>query len=85
MGKFLTNDAWQLEASSKIDVLEEPSHTHLIMKFLGDQETGIERNKDSSYVLYGNEEAVLVIPSKGVTRLLLFWIYMIRTTLNYSI
>jgi len=82
MNEFLTEGAWELEHSSKIDVLEQPQHDHLILRFLGDKETGIERNPDSTYILYGKEEAVLVMPTQTTTKLLLFFVYKLKRLFN---
>jgi hypothetical protein len=78
MENILTKNVWDLEHSSKIDVLEEPAHSHLILKFLIDAETGIEKEPDSTYILYGGSEALLVIPTRPATKLLLFWCYVIK-------
>lgn len=78
MENILSKDSWRLEHSSKIDILEEPAHTHLIHKFILDEETSIERSEDNTYILSGNEEALLVIPKRTTTRLLLFWCWITK-------
>lgn len=75
---YLTEDAWDLPASSKIDVLEEPEHTHLILRFCSDRNTEIELDEDKNLILYGSDQAVLVLPPVyPTTRLMLFYYRMI--------
>lgn len=74
---FLDTGRWNLDHSSKLDILTEPRHTHLVLWFLGDKETTIERI-GSDYILYGPEEALLVRPSLLSTRLLLCLFSLVR-------
>jgi hypothetical protein len=78
MTEFLTQGAWELEHSSKLDILQEPQHIHLIHKFLSDSETKVEREDKDHYILAGHKEAVLVIPTRTITLLLLFWAHKIK-------
>lgn len=68
---YLTSGRWKLDHSSKLDVLIEPNHTHHILYFLGDKDTHLEPESDGNYILYGGEEALLVVPSLVCTKLLL--------------
>lgn len=68
---YLTNSWWNFPHDSKIDVLQEPAHTHHILSALSDEETSIQYNNDGSYTLYGRQEALLAFPKLLSTRLLL--------------
>lgn len=62
---------WAFDHSCKWDILYEPQHTHLILEALSDRETHIQLGDDGTYILYGNKDALLVIPRFITTRLLL--------------
>lgn len=75
---YLTKGRWKLDHASKIDVLEEPAHTHLIYHFLEDSETKLEYEGEGAFVLYGPDQALLVKPALFPTALLLCWHYYVR-------
>lgn len=67
----LTRGFWDLSQSCKWDKLEEPQHSHLIIRALGDTETSLLYNQDGTYTLYSKKDALLVFPRMLTTRLLL--------------
>ena len=69
---------WDFPHSSKLDVLREDRHAGIICKALADPVTAIEQD-NSDWILYGNEEALLVQPSSCYLRIVLLWYYrMVR-------
>lgn len=69
---YLTRPFWSvIPHDSKMDVLVETAHTHLIYAALRDKETDIIRSADGTYTLYGKQDALLVIPRLLCTHLLL--------------
>lgn len=82
MDNTLDSGRWVLPHCSKLDILEEPSHTHLILHFLGDAETEMEKLKDGSFILYGSQEAILVVPSKMTTLFMLELVFLVKTFFN---
>lgn len=77
---YLTNNAWDMRASDKTDVLIEPEHTHQIIKFLGDSQTTFEQGDDNTLILYGPDQGVLVeYPKFPTTRLLLLYYVLISS------
>lgn len=67
------------EHSCKYDQLNDPNHLHLIISALRDPETNIVAHADNStFTLYGKEEALLVVPRLVTTKLLLWMYYSIK-------
>lgn len=79
---YLSDNFWKLGHDCKWDQLEEPQHTHLIIKALGDRETSIQYNNDGSYTLYGKQEALLAIPKLLSTKLLLCFYSIVEVALS---
>lgn len=75
---YLTSSFWKFPHDSKIDVLQEPQHTHLILAALRDRETSIELESDGTFILYGPQDGLLVVPQLITTRLLLYIYSAIR-------
>ena len=59
MNYLVTSTFWDLPACSKLDVLTEKQHGHIIVAALRDSETHIEF-VDRGCVLYGKEEGLLI-------------------------
>lgn len=76
--QYLSTGFWHFPHDSKLDVLNEPQHTHLIHRALRDKETAIESNSDGSFTFYGRHEALLVIPQLFSTQLLILFYGMIK-------
>lgn len=71
---YLTGRFWEeLPHSSKYDVFIDTRHHHLILECLFDPTTHVIEYEDNTYNVYGEVEAVLVVPERIVTRLLLWW------------
>ena len=51
---------WDFPACSKIDVLDERKHSHLILAALRDNVTEAEAVDRTTYTIYGSNEALLV-------------------------
>lgn len=68
---YLTTSFWNFPHHTKWDALKEPQHSHLIYAALRDVNTDIEKQEDGNYILFGDKEALLVIPSLLSTKLLL--------------
>lgn len=51
---------WDFPACSKIDILDENKHAHLILASLRDLSTGVEPVDHTTYTIYGANEALLV-------------------------
>lgn len=68
---------WDFPHSSKIDVLKEKRHSQTISEALADRQTQIKPERNSTWCIYGEEEALLVQPSSYYLRILLFWYYQI--------
>lgn len=62
---------WQFDPATKWNVLKEPRHHHLIIAALEDRCTGIERVDRHTYMVYGEEEALLLRPTTLVMRIAL--------------
>lgn len=73
---YLTKQFWDFPHDSKLDVLQDPQHLHVMLKALNDEETDIQYNHDGTYTLYGRQEALLAVPKLLSTRLLLCF-YMV--------
>lgn len=71
---LLSHGWWNFENYSKIDVLKEPRHNHLILQALRDADTRVTV-EDGSYILYAEEEALLININSPALRLLLFLYY----------
>lgn len=75
---------WDFPHSSKLDVLKEPRHAAIIRKALADQGTQINP-EGREWMLFGEEEALLVQCSSCYLRILLHWYYqVIYLFANYS-
>ena len=65
---------WNFPHASKIDVLKEPRHAVIINKALADQDTGI-MPEGSDWMVFGEEEALLIQCSSFYLRIILHWYY----------
>lgn len=81
---LLSKGWWNFENYSKIDVLKEPRHNHLILRALRDAETRITV-EDTSFILYAEEEALLVNINSPALRLLLFLYHFFLDRIESSI
>lgn len=63
---------WPLAHSSKADVLQESKHSYIILRALNDPVTQIEPD-GSDWILYSNEEALLVRPSSCYLKIVMLW------------
>jgi hypothetical protein len=63
---------WDIEPSSKINVLREKRHKCHIVAALCDPNTGIECLDAETFILYGPDEALLVKPQSFSMRMGLF-------------
>jgi len=64
---------WYFHPSEKWDELQDNKsrHLELLSGALGDKETGIEKYDRKGYIIYGEEEALLIRPTRFVIMLLL--------------
>lgn len=51
---------WDFDQASKLDILREEKHLHVIVAALQDSHTRVMKNDHGSFVLYGKEDALLV-------------------------
>lgn len=72
----MTESFWIFPHSSKLDVLRENKHYPIIKRALSDPITQIEPDS-GDWILYGNEEALLVQPSSCYLRIVMFVYYQI--------
>jgi len=67
---------WPLAHSSKADVLQETKHSYIIYRALNDPITQIEPD-GSDWIIYSNEEALLVRPSSCYMKIMLLWYHQL--------
>lgn len=60
MTLMTADDFWQFEHCSKIDVLNESAHLHLIISALKDKNTSVEQIDRQTYSLIGPDQAILI-------------------------
>ena len=60
---------WNFPAYVKWDELDERYHTSLVQRAFRDEETGMEEFEKNSFILFGEEEALLFRPTKIVYKL----------------
>jgi hypothetical protein len=59
---------WDFDECSKRDVLSETKHLPLILGALNDRETRIDSVDPGTFILYGEEQALLISPQNVVLR-----------------
>lgn len=80
----MTNSAWNMHASDKTDVLIEPEHTHLILKFCNDKQTTPEI-EDSTLILYGPDQGVLISEVHYPTTKLMLLYYVLISSVRLTL
>lgn len=71
--KLPTNTFWKFPHWSKLDQLHEFRHSHIISDALWDEMTQIEQIDRRRFVLYGKEQALLVVVDKRLGLLTLLF------------
>lgn len=62
---------WNFPHHCKYDVLDEKRHAHLLVGALKDRCTRLDRVDRNTFILYGDDEAVLIKPKSLVVRIAL--------------
>lgn len=62
-------DFWKtLPAWSKLDELDEERHAHHLQNALSDPSTQIDKTERNTYILYGEDQALLLRPVNKVIK-----------------
>ena len=56
---------WDFKACSKIDVLREDRHSHLLNCAIIDEGTKIQQIKPRTFMIYGEDSALLFTPTQS--------------------
>lgn len=67
---------WDFPHSSKLDVLREDRHSAIIRKALADPTTQINYD-NHDWIVFGEEEALLIQASSCYLRIVLYWYYQL--------
>lgn len=65
----LSRGFWKLPHCSKLGILREDRHRHIILSALWDADTGIEETEPSVFTLYGPDDGLLVQSNTAALRL----------------
>lgn len=57
---------WEFEHCSKLDVLQESSHLHIVLAALQDEETSVEQIDRRTFSLTGPDQSLLIVPQSGL-------------------
>ena len=72
---------WDFPHSSKLDVLREDRHSRIICAALADPLTNLDQD-DHDWIVFGEEEALLIQVSSSYLRIVLQWYYQILRLFN---
>jgi len=55
---------WNLPPSNKWNILNDKAHYHILLAALADPETRVRQQNDTSFIIYGDDEAILFVVDK---------------------